>query len=142
MNIKVPKITFQFNGLHYIVVKPYQSPLFPSVSYLRTSINKIGFWPIRFSLKNFSYLTNKFFLGLKAGSSTSVVVIDCQHMLSADFTSLRGFTVLKFQTFWLNLFQKIFISFHPGHCGRFSTKETKFNFHQPKWWSCQWSNWK
>ena len=63
---------FQVGNISYLMIIPDRALMFPSVSYLRTMINKTG---------------------LKHSKESHPVVLNCQHISAADFTATKGFQV-------------------------------------------------
>ena len=64
------QLVSQVGEMSYVMICPDRSIIFASTNYVRTLINKTG---------------------LKSGKSP--VVLDCQHVSSADFTAAKGFAV-------------------------------------------------
>ncbi len=63
---------FQVNNIPFLMVVPDRALVFPSISYVRSVINKAG---------------------ISQGQSQWPVVLDCSHISSADFTAAKGFKV-------------------------------------------------
>jgi len=68
-----PKVQVEIReipGLTYLCIRPDQGVVFPSVNYIRNTINKAG---------------------IKEGQATLPVIIDCTQMNQSDFTAAEGF---------------------------------------------------
>jgi hypothetical protein len=62
----------KIGNIPYLTICPDRAIMFPSVSYIRTLINRTG---------------------LKQGEERLPVVLNCIHISAADFTATKGFNV-------------------------------------------------